>query len=125
MKKIKLLKVTSTKQVCGNCYEDILCDKVDVLSDWEEISESDFNMISEHYNKVNYESEGYRVILIEDCTKNATSFIKNIKEEILREKKEKEQREKKRKETELKRKQAAEAKKIEKAKKLLEQKGVI
>lgn len=121
MPKIKLIKLHSHY----SDYEDGDRDSSylgDGLTDWEEVSEEDLQLLKQ--KPYNYFS-GESFVIIEEFTKSIPKTLLSIKEEIQKQKDLQLKREKERTAKEKKRLKTLEQKKIEKAKKLLQEKGLL
>lgn len=117
MRKIKLIKCDFSG--CSECYENI-CSS---CSDWEEVSEETFLLLKSWEGQRTLSANGVFLVVLEDVTHTVDDYIKDITQFVQKEKdrleKLKKQEEKRRAEAKTKRDIA----KIEKARKLLKERG--
>ena len=117
MRKIKLIKCDSCG--CSECYEYV-CSS---CSDWEEVSEETFLLLKSWEGQRTLSAGGVSLVVLEDVTHTVGDYIKDITQFAQKEKEKfeklKKQEEKRRADAKTKRDIA----KIEKARKLLKERG--
>ena len=121
MPKIRLIKVYDHST--GDCEKFYY----DELSNWEEVSQQDLDFILANNHDFRSDYDCYRVIVLEDITheEKIEKYITNIKEFVKNKQEKIEKDKKKNKELNDKRLASAEARRIEKAKRLLLEKGLL
>lgn len=124
MRKIKLIKCESYG--CDECYESA-CSSA---SDWQEVSEETFTLLKSWEGQRTLSVNNVRLVVFEDVSDKVDDYVKDITEFVQKEKarlEKLEQEEKQRKAKAKAKRDASKAKKeaeaIEKAKKLLMEKG--
>lgn len=122
MRRIKLIKTFGYSNYDSEELAAIVGD-----SDWEECSDEDISFLQSNIWRLNYSTQNkeYYHILLEDCTPHIPEKLKDIKNLIAIEIKKSKERNKKEEELKLAKKKKREQTKIEKAKKLLEEAGVL
>ena len=123
MRRVKLF-VIYEKEIDSDDYYN----QVQILSgsnsDWEEISEEDYQLIRNHAWNLGRKNK-CQYVLIEDDTLNILDRIKSIKDLIKKQEQERLEFQEKREQQEKEQKKKLEQKKIEQAKKLLKAKGLL
>lgn len=126
MPKIKLIKVYDAGISCDYCDRYVKDIATEEMSPWQEVSESELKWLQSWEGRLQLGKKNVSIVILEDITSRETidGFITDIKKFVKDQAVKEEERKIKQKEAEMKRKEKAEQKQIEKAIKLLEQKGI-
>lgn len=97
------------------------------MSDWVEVTDQELADLISYAGRYKLGEEGVKVIVLEDITskQNVQDYIHDVKKYIAELNKAEDDRKRKIAADAKKKKEASEARKIEKAKKLLEDKGIL
>ena len=122
MPKIRLLKVHSN-WVQSRYDEDLFYETIDIQSPWQEVTDEELQLLKQWQGKKILD---YNLLIIEEVIgKNVIDgYISDIKKYIEKEKKRRETESKKYEDISKKQKERSERLKLEKAKRLLEAKGL-
>lgn len=122
---IKLIKYVGPKSYCYECgsYENYNHD----MSEWHEVDDEEFEFLTSSEGQRILQKNNTSIVVLEDITSKETvqGFVTDIKEFVKKEKKKEADRIASFEKRERTRKENAEKKKIEKAQKLLKDKGIL